>query len=477
MPTTRWPKGGRRSRRDGDGRAVPAWLAVLAVGLVLFAYPFWSRSHQIARDFFLMKDQIDAWNLVQVPFRELPVTGGAKTGGGYHPGPAFYWYLWLARVLVGPWFDNLPHTAGFAVSLLDTTSFAVLGYALWQSGVSLVAVLAVGMIAATVPYEAALARAAWNPSFSLAMNNFALAGFLLWRRGRTTLGTVVVACSWLAVQAHLSALPLAAGLYTMMLLESLAAPRRTFRTALQIALVIAALQLPRLLGGPVAGDAGSDVGDTTITRSFAALPSHPGAILASGGFAFAAGEGTRLLLSDTPLQGDALLVFVAAVVGMGGAIARAKDERRAAVLLLIVIVYEGLAYNFVSEAPKLYYLIQCLGVSMALIAIAIAELGAVSARAGAGVAWALLALALYVQPARWQHFRIDHRYEHYAAVVRGAREIARARVVIARAEGPDDRVLPTTATPVVVWLGGQVSPDSQTIARIDAEGHVSYAAR
>jgi len=466
-------------RSDEVRRVAPAWLAFLALGLGLFAYPFWLRVHGIAQDFFMMKDQVDAWNLVQVPFTGLPVTGGARTDGGYHPGAAFYWYLWLARVLVGRWFDNLPHTAGLAVSLLDAASFAALGSALWRTGVPLVAVLAVGLIAATVPYEAALARAAWNPNFALAMSNFALAGVLVWHRRPGMLRqAVVVACAWMAVQAHLSALPVAAGICTAMLLEGwLAKPRRTLRTASVIALVVIGLQLPRLLGGPVAGGAGNTVTDTALTRSFAALPSHPGVIIARGGFGFAAGEGTRLLLSVTPLEGFAVVVFLAAIAGLGLVIVRSKTEARAALLPLVAIAYAGLAYNLLPEPPKTYYLIPGLGVLLALFALAVGALDGVSPRAGAVVAWGLLALALYVQPARALYFRFDHRYEHYAAVVRGAREIARARVVIARAEGPDDHTLPTETTPLVIWLGGRVSPDAQTIARIGADGTVSYEAR
>ena len=460
-------------------RAAPAWLALLAIGLGLFAYPFWLRVHGIARDFFMMKDQVDAWNLVQVPFTGLPVTGGARTDGGYHPGAAFYWYLWLARMLVGRWFDDLPHTAGLAVSLLDAASFAAIGGTLWRTGVPLVAVLAVGLIAATVPYEAALARAAWNPNFALAMSNFALAGFLVWRRRRGALRpAVVVACAWMAVQAHLSALPVAAAIGTAMLLEGwLATPRRALRTASVIALVVLGLQLPRLLGGPVAGGAGNAVGDTALTRSFAALPSHPGMVFARGGFGFAAGEGTRLLLSVTPLEGFAVVVILAAIAALGLAIVRAKIEWRVAFLPLVAIGYAGLAYNLLPEPPKTYYLIPTLGVLLALLALAVGTLGGVSPRAGAVVAWGLLALALYVQPARALYFHFDHRYEHYAAVVRGAREIARAGVLIARAEGPDDHTLPTETTPLVIWLGGRVSPDAQTIARIGADGKVSYEAR
>ena len=77
--------------------------AALFVGLTLL------RTHGITRSFWMFDDQIRYWDTALLPFTDLPWLGPQTHHGGHALGPGFYWVLWIIRVMLGPWFDNLPH--------------------------------------------------------------------------------------------------------------------------------------------------------------------------------------------------------------------------------------------------------------------------------------------------------------------------------------------------------------------------------
>ena len=79
---------------------------------LVFAATLAMRVDGITQHFWLLGDQIRDWAIALRPFSELPLVGPPTHVGGYTIGPAFYWILWLLRVLFGPWFDNLPHAGG-----------------------------------------------------------------------------------------------------------------------------------------------------------------------------------------------------------------------------------------------------------------------------------------------------------------------------------------------------------------------------
>ncbi|MEI8358541.1 MAG: hypothetical protein WCH13_08645, partial [Deltaproteobacteria bacterium] len=198
------------SRRPRPERPPSRAHAVFAAALAVFAYALWLRVAGVAHDFWLMQDQVGDWDTVQGSFGSLPLTGPAKTGGGTHLGPAYYWWLWLVRRALAPWTGALPHAMGIAGSLLDAASFALLVPAIASLGVPLVGAIASVLLAATVPYEAALARAGWNPCFSLGCLNLALGLLVLWRRRIDLRHAVLVAAlAWAAVGSHLSAIVVA----------------------------------------------------------------------------------------------------------------------------------------------------------------------------------------------------------------------------------------------------------------------------
>src|SRR5450756_328861 len=96
------------------------------VPVIVFIGTFALRVRGISDHFWLRQDQIRDWGVALRPFSELPLVGSPTHVGGYTVGPAFYWILWLIRVLVGPWFQNLPHAGGIGQAILQSGVDALL---------------------------------------------------------------------------------------------------------------------------------------------------------------------------------------------------------------------------------------------------------------------------------------------------------------------------------------------------------------
>ncbi|HZR80505.1 MAG TPA: hypothetical protein VFD92_05335 [Candidatus Binatia bacterium] len=438
----------------------------------LFVCPFAARVHGISADFWLMHDQIGDWSLVQGSFRDLPVVGPERTGGGHHLGPAYYWWLWLTRVSIGAWTNGLPHAAGISVSFLDSLSFLCLGAAAWIAGAPFALVLATGLLLATCPYEAALARAGWNPCLALALVNFALALFVRWQDRWTTPRIFAVAgLAWLALQAHMACLGVVLALATLILARGAAAGRRALLTyALGLAAPAVLLQLPRVL----APSASSEPQATAVTETFRHLLSEPGSVLSAQGLRFVVAEGGSLLLGSTVVPPAACgAVIAASLVAAVLALVRGGPCRSIAAVSLVSIAASAAACTVIAIEPKSYWLVPVLGaLALAVLAGACAVSDVLPARPRAAFHVAALAVALAALPARHRAFLVDHRYPLYRAVVAGSRTIVRRGLRVRDVIGPADDRFPTSSAALVGWLGGQLEPDSPWVARIDARGDV-----
>src|SRR5688500_14267083 len=87
-----------------------------------FAFTLIIRVRGISTHFWLLGDQIRDWTIALRPFTDLPLVGPATHVGGYTIGPAFYWILWAIRVVVGPWFQNMPHAGGIGQAILQSSA-------------------------------------------------------------------------------------------------------------------------------------------------------------------------------------------------------------------------------------------------------------------------------------------------------------------------------------------------------------------
>src|SRR5205085_1053972 len=106
--------------------------ARFAIFALIFSFTLVIRVRGISSHFWMLGDQIRDWSIALGPFSTLPLVGPPTHVGGYTIGPAFYWLLWTIRVLVGPWFDNLPHAGGIGQAMLQSAVDALLAAAVWH---------------------------------------------------------------------------------------------------------------------------------------------------------------------------------------------------------------------------------------------------------------------------------------------------------------------------------------------------------
>jgi hypothetical protein len=150
-----------------------------AIGLLLFTYLVFARTRHISETFWLLGDQVRDWSIALGSWRELPFTGTPSTGGGASLGPVFYWLLWVIRLVVGPWTENLPHAGGIGLSIVHSVADIILFVAIARRLQSTWLSLAIVLLAATAPYDMALTATIWNPPLAVALVKLATA-VVLW---------------------------------------------------------------------------------------------------------------------------------------------------------------------------------------------------------------------------------------------------------------------------------------------------------
>jgi hypothetical protein len=154
-----------------------------------------------------------------------------------------------------------------------------------------------------------------------------------------------------------------------------------------------------------------------------------------------------------------------------------RDRREASMAgaAILPALYGGMAFSVLDHELHLYWLVPILG------AIAFACVyGWRRICASMRAPWARrvavtvpLGFALLSLPMRLGAYAWDHRYPAYAAIVRGSRFVVDHGLRIRNVIGPADDRLPTTTSPVTIWLGGRLFPESTSVARIDRSGRVA----
>ena len=220
--------------------------ARVAIAVALFVYVLIIRTYDLANSFLMIGEQVRDWKIALGSWTELPLTGAPSTAGGRGFGPIYYWLLWVGRVIVGPFTSNLPHGGGIWVALLQSAADAWLFLVLARR-VHVILALAMLLFIASAPFDISISGVIWNPPVSAALVKMATALALslgttppVWR----VVATAAVA--WLAVQAHLSAIFLAAPLMTALVVQPLVNRqwRRAFTLAAGIAAMLLVLQIP-----------------------------------------------------------------------------------------------------------------------------------------------------------------------------------------------------------------------------------------
>lgn len=237
--------------------------ARVAIAAIFFLYVLYIRVYDIADTFLMLGEQTRDWAIALGGITELPLTGAPSTAGGRGFGPVYYWLLWLGRNLVGPFTDFLPHAGGFTVALLQSIADTWLLLALWRRVGPFLA-LAMCLVIASAPFDIAISSVIWNPPVAAALIKMATAMALGLGDTPPRWQIVVTAVlAWCAVQAHLSAIFVAAPILVALVAQPLM--KNHWRESAQLAAVVAAavlvLQIPYFIA--IASDPAAPIGPTT----------------------------------------------------------------------------------------------------------------------------------------------------------------------------------------------------------------------
>src|SRR5688572_9772736 len=104
--------------------------ARIALAAIFFLYALMMRTYDVASTFLMLGEQTRDWMVALGSIADLPLTGAPSTAGGRCLGPVYYWLLWIGRVAIGPFMDNLPHAGGVIVALLQSIADVFLFIAL-----------------------------------------------------------------------------------------------------------------------------------------------------------------------------------------------------------------------------------------------------------------------------------------------------------------------------------------------------------
>lgn len=104
--------------RPGPTATVTAKEAVALAALFAHATRF--RVRGIQADGPRLGDQARDWAIALGPAGSLFLVGTPSTAGGHTLGPFFYRLIWISRVTIGPFFDNLPHAGGIGLSAVHS---------------------------------------------------------------------------------------------------------------------------------------------------------------------------------------------------------------------------------------------------------------------------------------------------------------------------------------------------------------------
>ena len=438
--------------------------------VVVFLYLTVARTWGISDTFWLLGDQIRDWRLALLPFDELPLTGAPSSVGGVGLGPIYYWTLWVCRLVIGPWVNNLPHAGGIGLSVMQSVADCVLLAAIWKKSGSGLTAVALTLLLATSPLDMALSATIWNPTLSVALVKLTLALLLLAPR-RPALGWAVAttATGWLAVQAHATAVFVAAPAISVFVISELAA--RNWKGALQRASasigVVLLLQVPFILHFVLSGSP-DPVGPTAVIGQVSAMAVTPDTIRIVDAFAAVASATDFILLRPWNPAGTAVALSFALAL----AAYRCRNDWLLAGASVLPVVVATVGFAFWQLAYDQYWFLTLMP---SIVLVLWSALNARS-RAVPLVGVALVVAAVVAQPWRILDAHTFARLPAYGALARGSTTIYRYtdEVTDIRVDFPLD---PTTDPEFLYWiLGGRVTPDALFRASISPDGDVTFTA-
>ncbi len=146
----------------------------IVIAVTFFAYVLLIRTYDLANSFLMLGEQTRDWAVALGSWTDLPLTGAPSTAGGRGFGPAYYWILWIGRVLVGPFTDNLPHAGGLWVAFLQSAADTCLLVVLARR-VNVFLAVAACLLIASAPFDVSISGVIWNPPVAAALVKMATA--------------------------------------------------------------------------------------------------------------------------------------------------------------------------------------------------------------------------------------------------------------------------------------------------------------
>ena len=447
----------------------PRWrrAAVPAIAVALFAYTLAIRATGITRHLWLFGDQIRDWRIALGPFFQLPLLGPATHVGGSTIGPAFYWVLWILRVVVGPWFENLPHAGAIGQAILHSVADLLLFAGIRRRTGSTALAVAVVLVVASAPYDLALSSTIWNPMMAVTFAKISLALLLLgWAEHGAPRAAATAVCAITAVQCHFGGIFVAASALATIVLQPLRSRdwASVAKRAALVAGVTVVMQLPWILYWLRAssGETGTPVGGSLVQ-------------IATGNAAPRIALSARVLArACSIIEGMPWSIPWLGWILVPCAVVTAVRHRRDLPMLgasigPLLIAWLGVA-AWLGGYHDYYYLAV---MPAAVCTVGLASVSIVPRRAGPYVAIALLVVAIAIQPPRVRQAFTSHRMPEYAPLLRASRAIASRRQPMRRIDAP---FVPVGVDRNFMYeiLGGRLSPDSPWIAIVDPTGNVRY---
>ena len=430
--------------------------ALLVTGVVV--YTFAVRVHGITKHFLMLGDQIRDWSIALRPFTALPLVGPPRVDGGYSWGPIFYWLLWLIRVTIGPFVNNLPHAGGLGLAAAQSCADGVLCLGIRKCSGSWTFAAAATLIIATCPFDLALSSAIWNPVLAVALSKTTTGLLLWWQDSLTTRRRIaLLTLAWLTAQAHTPGLPFALAICGWVIVKQARFGARAAVAVLaEAALVISLLQIPYVMAKVPDRPTGilvsiADLRQIHIGRSYDALVE-----------AF-----QQIALRPWSIEHAGLLLIGAAIV-----VVLKSGPLAAPVAASALPVGAGVAVlSLWQQNYDSYWFLTLMPAAILTIVWPVRMLPGTAARVLASVI--LLVGAVLVQAPRIRDAKSLFRLPEYGAVVQGSRDLVRRGEPLQRIEAP---FLPPSADPEFVFriLGGQIRPDAVTVAVLSPGGEITY---
>jgi hypothetical protein len=437
--------------------------ARVAVAAIFFLYVVYIRVYDITDTFLMLGEQTRDWAIALGGITELPLTGAPSTAGGRGFGPVYYWLLWLGRHLVGPFMDYLPHAGGVTVALLQSSADTWLLVALWRrAGVFLA--LAMCLVIASAPFDIAISSVIWNPPVAAALIKMATGSALMLVDTSPRWKTVLsMALAWLAVQAHLSAIFVAAPL--IVALACRPALQQQWREAAVLAgaaaVVVLLLQIPYFV--QIARDPAAPLGPTSalsnmanaeairIDRSYNSIVNGTGEVLVRqfDAWQFQVPTAIAGLIVLVAWRRD-VIVLAASVGGIIGATVLFATWTRG---------YDSYWFLTLTTAMVLTY-----GMAIAAIPhrLAVQAIGAV-----------VLAVTVWMQPSRVEQSTVFFKYPAYRTMRLASYELAAKHPVLRDIRVNFDGAHPTMDKYIMYSiLGGRIDKAAPQQAFVNGDGSV-----